>query len=117
MEALSLKRIRGIKVKWIKKAVTDIKAHYKKTALFYDSIGRKSCFLLIYARNPNFIQIWEDYIELFESQHFEPIVKDKPFKNWRYNSLNHSEIKIGKTEFLRSGQIREMIHIMVNLYC
>jgi hypothetical protein len=91
-----------------------ITTHLKKI-FGYDVNGLKRNFIIVYAETPDYLQLWETYLEIAQAVEYPyPLkgnISDVSLKHSKY-----SDIKIGLGIHQRSGSLTELYHIFINMH-
>src|SRR5690625_607524 len=87
-----------------------IKSHIDKLIYRYDTAGNHENFIIIYAKAKHFDKLWKKYKQNINSK----IFLDRP--DIRELEMSKSEIKCGRTTYIRSGKQLILHHLFVNMH-
>lgn len=95
---------------------TVISEHINKLLNFYDTIGHKRNFVIVYSEAKDFAKCWRKYkaymLDINNKPDFLPLSPLISFNE--FDDFEATEIRVGRATHKRSGKIVEVIHMFVN---
>jgi hypothetical protein len=92
-----------------------IKNHLIKLSKNYDPNGLRINYAVIYAKNNNFIDLWQRYQTFIKTINFEFPLINSEVKDISDKYPHFTDIRLCLTEHLRSEQIIKVFHIFMNM--